>query len=236
MTDRRDFLKIFAAAGAGTMLPASGLLGQEKIVKLNVKGGAIDVHQHYYPPGLNATAGNRGAAPPAAPPAGARGGGAGAWTPERAIEQMDKFGVGVTILSMTMSGDILYDGTEKGRTAVRAGNEYGAKLMQQYPKRFGLFAGLPLPDVDGALKEIEYAYETLKVDGIGIYTNDNKGRWPGDKYFEPMWQELNRRRAIMHVHPIAPLCCRNLAYGPAASMVEFDFDVTRAMASIIVNG
>jgi predicted TIM-barrel fold metal-dependent hydrolase len=183
MTDRREFLRILAAAGAGTIMPASGLLGQERVVKLNVRGGAINVHHHYTPPGLTAAAGNRGAAP-------AAGGRTGAWTPERSIEQMDKFGIGVSIVSMTMMGDILYDGTEKGRAAVRAGNEYGAKLMQQYPRRFGLFGGLPLPDVDGALKEIEYAYDTLKVDGIGVYTNDTKGRWLGDKYFEPMWQEL----------------------------------------------
>ena len=95
---------------------------------------------------------------------------------------MDKFGISVAMLSMTQMGDLLYSGTESGRMAVRTGNEYGAKLVQQYPKRYGLFGGVPLPDIEGALKEVEYCYDTLKVDGIGIYTNDNKGRWPGDKY------------------------------------------------------
>jgi hypothetical protein len=108
--------------------------------------------------------------------------------------------------------------------------------MQKWPKRFGLMGGVPLPDIDGVLKEIEYCYDTLKVDAIGIYTNDNKGRWPGDKYFEPMWQEMNRRNAICYMHPLAPTCCSNLQYGPAAAMVEFDFDITRAVASIVVNG
>ena len=89
---------------------------------------------------------------------------------------------------------------------------------------------------NGVLKEIEYCYDTLKVDAIGIYTNDNKGRWPGDKYFEPMWQELNRRNGICYMHPLAPTCCSNLRYGPAAAMLEFDFDITRAVASIVVNG
>ena len=233
MPNRREFLKTLAAAGAGTLMPVGGLLAQEKVVELNVRGGAIDVHHHFTPPGLNTGAG-RGAAPAAAPPAGGRGG--GAWTPERSLEQMDKFGIGISILSMTQMGDVLYDGTEKGRAAVRTGNEYGAKLMQQHPKRFGLLGGVPLPDLGGTLKEIEYVYDTLKADGIGIYTNDNKGRWIGDKYFEPMWQELNRRRAIVYVHPLAPQCCRSLDYGPAASMVEFDFDVTRAVASLVVNG
>jgi len=61
---------------------------------------------------------------------------------------------------------------------------------------------------------------TLKVDGIGIYTNDNQGRWPGDPYFEPMWQEPNRRNAIFYMHPLAPTCCSNLKYGPSSAMLE----------------
>jgi predicted TIM-barrel fold metal-dependent hydrolase len=215
MSDRRTFLKTLAAAGAASLVPSGDLFGQARVVRLNARGGAIDVHHHFQPPG---TTGNR------------------PWSPELSLEQMEKFGIAVAILSMTQNGDLLYDGTEKGRTAVRRGNEYGAKLMQEHPTKFGLMGGIPMPDVEGALKEIEYAYDTLKVDAIGIYSNDNKGRWPGDPYFEPMWQELNRRNAIVYMHPLAPQCCRDLKYGPAASMVEFDFDVTRGVASIVVNG
>jgi predicted TIM-barrel fold metal-dependent hydrolase len=215
MTGRRAFLKTLAAAGAASALPAHGLLGQERAVKLNVRGGAIDVHHHFLAPGMTT---NR------------------AWSVDLSLAQMDKFGIGVAILSMTQSGELLYNGTEKGRAAVRAGNEFGAKVMQQHPSKFGFMGGIPMPDIDGTLREIEYAYDTLKADAIGIYSNDNRGRWPGDPYFEPMWQELNRRNAIVYTHPLAPPCCRDLKYGPAASMVEFDFDVTRAVASIVVNG
>jgi predicted TIM-barrel fold metal-dependent hydrolase len=137
---------------------------------------------------------------------------------------------------MTQNGDLLYNGTEKGRAAVRAGNEYGARLMQQHPTKFGLMGGIPMPDLEGSLKEVAYAYDTLKVDAIAIYTNDNKGRWPGDPYFEPLWQELNWRNAIVYMHPLAPTCCGSLQYGPSASMLEYDFDVTRGVASIVVNG
>ncbi len=246
---RRELLKGLGAGATLSVFGGGRLLAQEKVNKLHVTGGAIDVHHHHAPPALanggrGAAAGPRGAAPPSAAPApaaGARGRGrpdglAGPWTPEKTLEQMDKFGIAVSILSMTQMGDVLYRGDETGRRNVRTGNDYGAKLMQQWPKRFGLMGGVPLPDIDGVLKEIEYCYDTLKVDAIGIYTNDNKGRWPGDKYFEPMWQELNRRNAIVYMHPLAPNCCANLNYGPAASMVEFDFDVTRAVASIVVNG
>jgi 6-methylsalicylate decarboxylase len=219
---RRDFLKRLGTAAALTLSAGRSGFTQAKVNRLTVRGGAIDVHHHHQPPALG-------------PGAGGRGGG-GPWTPEKTLEQMDKFGISVAVLSMTQMGDILYSGTETGRKNVRIGNDYGAKLMQEHPMKFGLFGGVPLPDIEGTLKEIEYCFDTLKVDGIGIYSNDNKGRWPGDKYFEPVWQELNRRNAIVYMHPLAPTCCRSLEYGPAASMVEFDFDVTRAVASIVVNG
>jgi 6-methylsalicylate decarboxylase len=215
MTDRRAFLKALGAAGAASLVPATGLFGQERVVKVNVRGGAIDVHHHFVPPGGTT---NR------------------PWSAEMSLAQMDKFGIGVAILSMTQNGALLYNGTEKGRAAVRAGNELGAKLMAQHPRRFGLLAGIPMPDLDGSLREVEYAYDTLKVDGVGIYSNDNQGRWPGDPYFEPLWKELNRRNAIVYMHPLAPPCCSDLKYGAAASMVEFDFDVTRGVVSIVVNG
>ena len=248
-TSRRQLLKTLGAGATLSIFGGGRLLAQEKVNKLHVKGGAIDVHHHHAPPALansgrGAAPGPRGAAPPAATPppaAGGRGRGrpdglVGPWTPEKTLEQMDKFGIAVSILSMTQMGDILYRGDEQGRRNVRIGNDYGASLMQKWPKRFGLMGGVPLPDIDGVLKEIEYCYDTLKVDAICIYTNDNKGRWPGDKYFEPMWQELNRRNAICYMHPLAPTCCSNLQYGPAAAMLEFDFDITRAVASIVVNG
>jgi predicted TIM-barrel fold metal-dependent hydrolase len=217
MTDRRTFLKALAATGAVSLLPDSTLFGQST-TRLNVPGGAIDVHHHFNPPGQ------------------AGGGGRRPWSLELTLEQMDKFNISVAILSMTQNGDLLYDNTPKGRTEVRRGNDFGRELVEKHPGKFGQFGGIPMPDIDGSLKEIEYAFDQLKVDGIGIYTNDNKGRWPGDAYFEPMWQELNRRKAIVYMHPLAPPCCTNLKYGPGAPMLEYDFDIGRAVASIIVNG
>ena len=86
-------------------------------------------------------------------------GGRGPWTPEKSFEQMEKFGIASAVLSMTQMGDMLYSGNETGRRNVRIGNDYGAKLVQQYPKKFGLFGGVPLPDIDGVMKEIEYCYD-----------------------------------------------------------------------------
>ena len=207
---RRKVLKALGAAGVAAALPVSGLFAQF-VNKSTAKGGRIDVHHHHVPPGLGAFGGaGRGGR-------GGFGGDRFPWTPEKTLAQMDKFDIAVSILSMTQMGDILYDNTEKGRKAVRTGNDYGAKVMSDHPKRFGLFTGVPLPDIDGVMKEIEYGFDTLKADGIGIYTNDNQTRWPGDPYFDPMWQELNRRNAIVYMHPLAPPCCTNLNDSVAAS-------------------
>jgi len=220
---RRDFLKAMGATGLCAMASSSEFLAQDSPYKPISKGGCIDVHHHHQPPGLN-------------PFGGRGGGGRPAWTPERSLEQMDKFGIGVAILSLTQMGDVLYDNTEKGRTAVRKGNDYGAKCMHDWPKKFGLFAAIPFPDVDASLKEIEYAYDTLKCDGIGIYTNDNQGHWPGDPKLEPIWKELGRRKAIVYMHPWVPGCCNNLNYGATSFMNEIDFETTRAVTSLITNG
>jgi predicted TIM-barrel fold metal-dependent hydrolase len=221
--NRRKLLKNLAMAGAAAALPQVDLLSQF-VNKSTAKGGRIDVHHHHIPPALLAGL-----------PPGDRGR-FGSWTPERSIEQMDKFDIAIAILSMTQMGDLLYDGTEKGNAAVRTGNEYGAKIVSQHPKRFGLFTGVPLPDIDAVMKEMEYGLDQLKADGIGIYTNDNNNRWPGDPYYDPMWQEVNRRKAIVYMHPLAPPCCRNLNDSVPTAMNEFDFDITRACTSILANG
>jgi 6-methylsalicylate decarboxylase len=223
VTSRRMLLKSLAIGGVAATLPETELLSQF-VNKSTAKGGRIDVHHHHIPPALLAGL-----------PGGDRGR-LGSWTPERSLEQMDKFDIAVAILSMTQMGDILYDGTEKGAVAVRTGNDYGAKIMSDHPKRFGLFTGVPLPDIDAVMKEIEYGLDKLKADGIGIYTNDNHDRWPGDLYYDPMWRELNRRKAIVYMHPLAPQCCRNLNDSVPTAMNEFDFDITRACTSILANG
>src|SRR3954463_9753578 len=109
MTDRRTFLKALAATGAITLLPDTDIFGQTVPSKLNVPGGAIDVHHHFMPPGQTA--------------------GARPWTPELTLSQMEKFNIAVSILSMTQNGNLLYDNTPKGRTEIRRGNDYGAELV-----------------------------------------------------------------------------------------------------------
>ncbi len=119
----------------------------------------------------------------------------------------------------------------------RACNEYGAKLVQEHPTRFGLFAAMPLPDVDATLAEIAYVYDTLKVDGVGLFTSYGD-TWLGNAKFRPVMEELNRRRAVVHVHPTAANCCRNLEYAPgvAPGSMEYGTDTTRAIMGVAFSG
>src|SRR2546430_14814083 len=117
---RREFLKVLAAAGVCAMSPGTELLAQGGLYKPTAKGGCIDVHHHHQPPGFSIGGGGGGRGGAGGRGAGAeRGGGRGAWTPQQSIEQMDKFGISVAILSLTQMGDVVYDNTEKGRAAVR---------------------------------------------------------------------------------------------------------------------
>ena len=111
-------------------------------------------------------------------------------------------------------------------------NEYAAGLVRDHPGRFGSFAVLPLPDIDASLAEIEYALDTLQADGVLTFAS--YGGIPlGDPGHAPVFAELSRRKAV---HPTGSSCCRNLAPGVAAAMIEYGTDTTRAIANLVSNG
>jgi 6-methylsalicylate decarboxylase len=186
----------------------------------------IDVHHHFAPPAWVADVRGR----PLLNPANTR------WLPEHSIEDMDKGGVAASVISITNPG-LWFGDMAQSRRLARACNEYGAKLVQAHPKRFGLFAAMPLPDIDATLEEITYAYDTLKVDGVGLFTSYGD-RWLGNPAFRPVMEELNRRKAVVTVHPTAADCCRNLEYAPGAapSSIEYGTDTTRAIMGVAFNG
>ena len=107
--------------------------------------------------------------------------------------------------------------------------------MADHPGRFGVFATLPLPHIDESLKEIAYAFDTLKVDGIGMMTSYGD-KWLGYPTFAPVWEELNRRKATVYTHPTGANCCVNLVAGIGESSIEFGTDTTRTIANLILSG
>jgi len=157
------------------------------------------------------------------------------YSPAKAIEAMEKGAVETSFLSVTTPG-IWFGNIDETRRAARELNEYAAKLRSDYKGRYGIFAVLPLPDVDASLREIEYAYDTLKVDGIGFLSSYHD-RLLGDETFAPMWEELNRRRAIVYTHATAPDCCMwNFVPKVSSITVEFSSDISRTIVNLIESG
>src|SRR5262245_25072033 len=156
------------------------------------------------------------------------------WTPQHTLDAMDQHDVATAILSLSMPGVWFGDAQAARRTARRC-NEYATELARSHPGRFGLFATVGLPDVEGALFEIEYALDVLGADGIGILTSyDDK--WLGHAHYLPVMQELNRRRALVFVHPTTPPCCRALLPDVPPVIAEAPQDTTRALINLLFTG
>jgi predicted TIM-barrel fold metal-dependent hydrolase len=156
------------------------------------------------------------------------------WKPSQAIEAMDKDGIAVSVLSVSTPSTWLGD-TASSRTFTREVNDAAAKMQRDHRGRFGHFAALALPDVEGSLREIEYAFDTLKADGICLMTS-YQSRYLGDPAFAPVMDELNRRKAVVFTHPVRPDCCRNLVPDVAEPVIELATDTTRTVASVLFSG
>ena len=190
-------------------------------------GAIIDVHQHIVPEVFRSLLNSEGIT-----------GGAGEelapWDEQTALGMMDEYGIQRSIVSYVLSGIDIKD-FDFFRKLCRQCNEYIAELMAKYPGRFGGFALIPLPDVDGTLVEIAYALDELKLNGVGMHSNMG-GIYPGDERFDPVFEELNRRMAVVHLHPtdIPESRERNLDWPPY--IVEFMFETTRAVANLVYTG
>ncbi len=212
---RREFLQSMAVLAAGASV------SRRLMAQSDAPGGRkdrIDIHGHMTPPIVLQVMGAQEL------------GNFAKWTPEIALAEMEKNGIATAMVSVPPH----YDPKVVDKLA-RPTNEYAARLASDHPGRFGTFAFLPMPHVDTTLKEIEYVFDTLKLDGVGMYTNYGD-KWIGDAAFNPVFEELNRRNAIVFTHPITANCCGNLLPNVGDGTIEWQTDTTRAIANLLFNG
>ena len=223
---RRDFLQTLGAVGAASLLPSCVTMEPA-----SSRPRLIDTHHHFYAPDYQkawldwATARKQFVFPTQR-----------TWSPARSLEEMDKGGVRVGVLSLPSTPGLWYDrGPAEATRLARACNEFGAKMVRDHPGRFGLFATLPMLDIDATLKELAYAFDALKADGVGLQTNYGD-KWPGNPLYRPVWEELNRRKAVVYFHPLVAACCGALTVGTFPAVLEVPHDTTRAVTSLLLSG
>lgn len=189
--------------------------------------GRIDVHAHFLPDFYVEALGR----------AGLRTVDGGmpvpAWSETAALEVMDRQGVATAMISLSSPSTHFLPLAERPRL-VRAVNEAGHGLTRAHPGRFGFFATLPLPDIKAALGEIAYAFETLGVDGVILESNID-GEYLGSARFAPIFDELDRRGAVVFLHPTSPACFDAVGLGRPAPLLEFPLDTTRTVVDLIYN-
>lgn len=219
-------LRLASRSKAAPQLPAisptrQAPTSEEKLTNI------IDMHHHILPPIFLSTLGDRigrqtlkGPPPP--------------WSPQISLELMDRNSISMAVTSFGPPG-FWFGDIEETKKLVRGCNEYSADLRRDYPGRFGMFAVLPFPDVDATLKEIEYAFDVLKADGVELMTNC-ANEYPGDPKFAPVFDELNRRKAAVYFHPIPANYGTPILDNFPPATLEFPFDTTRAVMSLLFGG
>jgi predicted TIM-barrel fold metal-dependent hydrolase len=225
---RRNVLTGIASTGlaAGVVSLLNGTPAHAQ----NASGNRIDVHQHFVSPDYLALLTRKNAISPVP--------GFGIWkdySPAKNLDAMDKAGIATSMLSPTAPG-VNFGDVDESRKIARELNEYAAaKMVGAYKGRFGLFSVLPMPDVDGSLKEIAYSFDTLKADGVSMFTSYGI-KYLGDPAFAPIFDELNRRKAVVYTHPLEASCCMNPIPNLAPQTLEYPSDTSRAIISLIIGG
>ncbi|MEU4236759.1 amidohydrolase family protein [Actinoplanes sp. NPDC026619] len=188
----------------------------------------IDVHAHFVPDFYRAAASAAGHDHPDGMPA------IPAWSAGTALTTMDGLDITTALLSISSPG-VHFGADAAARDLARAVNRFGAGLVAARPDRFAVLASLPLPDVAGAINEITFAYDELGLDGVVLETNAG-GVYPGDPAFEPVWDALDERSALVVLHPTSPPGWELVARGRPRPMLEFPIDTARAVTDLLLTG
>ena len=223
---RRAFSKSIGALGLGVVAGAYRL-GMARERSPTAGGGLIDTHHHFLPPEYVRIIGREAIGKPS--PIGAPN-----WDIASSLRVMDANGIESALVSVSAPG-IWFGSAAKARHLARICNEYAAQMTADNPGRFGFFAALPLPDTAGSLTEMRHAVEELHCDGIGLITNYGN-HYLGDPYFDAVFDEINRRKLTVYVHPYVCNCDQGILPGIPSSMIEFPHSTTRAIIGLASSG
>lgn len=156
------------------------------------------------------------------------------WTPKTSLSFMKKIGIETAIMSISTPG-VCFKDEMFSRNLARSCNEYMAEVKRNHPGKFGGFASIPLSDTKGSLDEIKYALDELRLDGVCLMTH-YKGKYLGNKEFDEIFWELNRRKSVVYIHPTDPVGAYDPELGISNALIEAPFETTRAVTNLIYTG
>jgi 6-methylsalicylate decarboxylase len=156
------------------------------------------------------------------------------WTPQLALDLLDKHGIALAIASIAQPG-VGFLPTDKHAGFARRCNDYTADLIAQHPKRFGCFGLVPMHDIDAAIAEARYCLDSLKFEGISLFASYGD-KFLGDGSFDPLMEYLDDRKTVVHVHPSLHPSSRSLTLPWPGFMIEYPFDTTRAAVNLLFSG
>ncbi len=190
----------------------------------------IDIHAHFIPSFYRAALQEAGLATPDGIESLPE------WTEELALGTMEQLGVRTSVVSISSPG-VHFGHDGRSRQLCRRINDYGADLKTRHKGRFGHFASVPLPDIDGSIEEAIRALDELHADGVVVQSNHH-GLYLGDEKLEPFWAALNERKAVVFVHPTSPPAVNSerISKKIPETILEFFFDTSRSFVDIVTAG
>jgi predicted TIM-barrel fold metal-dependent hydrolase len=156
------------------------------------------------------------------------------WSPELALEIMDRFDIAVALTSLAQPG-VQFCKPAEAKALARRCNEYAAELNARWPKRFGALGTVSMWETRDAIDEIAYSLDTLKFSGVSLFASYD-GVFLGDSRFDPVMEALNARDAVVFVHPGTHPLNKNLQLPWPGFMMEYLFDTTRAVVNLMFGG
>lgn len=193
-----------------------------------IKQGRIDVHHHIIPPAFVDTMHAKGLHKVA-------GAHLPNWSPEKSIAVMDANGIERAITSLSAPGVHFGEGIRQASSLARRCNEFALDMRIRYPTRFGNFAVLPMPFTEAACAEAVYALDVLQAEGI-VLLGSTDGVFLGDPRFDELMAELDRRKAVVFVHPNMHETSESIGLHTPGFLIEFLCDTTRAAVNLILSG